>query len=412
MKMKAKLYNFIPKNTFIYEYMKYCENLETPTNFDFWGAVWIVSLFLERHLAILRPNAPLFPNFYITFVANSGECRKSTAINCANNIIQMMINDKDKINIMTGTTSTARFNYILTKASAVDNKCIIGINCSEFITFFKNKNIIECFTDLYDCPLERKGYGTFTNGEINIRNVFVSSISATTPNYYFKAITKEEIEGGFTSRNIILPAETGKRRIAWNEHKADEALLLYQGRKIQEFIKYTKAAGFTLSPTAIQRYSRWYLRRRKSADLYTRTFEAREQDFVLKLAAILAANDRTAEISEIHIENAIKIIQSVKKDAQKFFNDALYEENVSTLDKTITRIRDIIHSKGANGIQHRELYLRVHNSCTSDEYNYIINMMHELGMIEKLQPYKSKAVIYRETKNLYKIDITKVIEKL
>lgn len=409
--MTKNFYNFIKPRTFIYEYMKYCENLETPKDFDFWGAVWIISLILNRHLVINRPNAPLFPNFYITLIADSGECRKSTAINCANDVLSQIIDEKDKINIMTSTTSTARFNYILTKASLEDKKCTIGINCSEFITFYKNKNIIECFTDLYDCPTERIGYGTFTNGEINIRNVFVSSFAASTPNYYFKAITKEEIEGGFTSRNIIIPAEAGKRRIAWSESIGSTSGSVIIGREIKKFVANSQIQ-FNLSAKAIQRYSQWYLRRRKSNDLYTRTFEAREQDFVLKLAAILAVNDKVFEISEEHIQNAIKVIQNVKKKAQKFFNSELYVEEIDTYTKTVERIRDIIYSKGSNGIQHRELYLRVHNSCTSDEYNYIINMMHELGMIEKLQPYKSKAVIYRETKNLYKIDITKVIEKL
>lgn len=405
------LYNFIKPKTFIYEYLKYCDYLETPKDFDFWGAVWIISLLINRQIVIDRPNAPLFPNFYITLIADSGECRKSTAINSAYKILNQIITDTDKINIMTGTTSAARFNYILTKASFADGKCTIGINCSEFITFYKNKNIIECFTDLYDCPSERIGYGTFTNGEINIRNVFVSSFAASTPNYYFKAITKEEVEGGFTSRNIIIPAETGKRRIPWSKCTKSFDECITTGKIIKKFIS-ENAKPINLSNKAIQRYSQWYLRRRRSNDLYTRTFEAREQDFVLKLAAILAINDCVSEIKEEYITNAIKIIQNIKKKAQKFFNNELYDEENDTYTKTIERIRDIIHSKSSNGIQHRELYLRVHNSCTSDEYNYIINMMHELGMIEKLQPYKSKAVIYRETKNLYKTDIAKIIENL
>ena len=114
--------------------MKYCENLETPKDFDFWGAVWIISLILNRHLIINRPNAPLFPNFYITLIADSGECRKSTAINCANDVLSQIIDEKDKINIMNSTTSTARFNYILTKASLEDGKCTIGINSTCFFS--------------------------------------------------------------------------------------------------------------------------------------------------------------------------------------------------------------------------------------------------------------------------------------
>ena len=77
----------------------------------------------------------------------------------------------------------------------------------------------------------------------------------------------------------------------------------------------------------------------------------------------------------------------------------------------IEKIINIIHSKGQNGIKHRDLYLRVHNSCSIDDYNYIINILHELDLIEKLQPYKSKTVIYRETKNIFDYDIKQILSR-
>lgn len=401
--------NGIKRNSFIYEYLKYCDNMETAEDFDFWGAIWIISLLTKRNIKINRPSNKLYPNFYITLIADSGVARKSTAINTAKKILYDIIGNDDEINLLTSTTSARKLSYVLTRTSEESNKCIIGINCPEFITFYKNKNVIECFTDFYDCPDERKGYGSITNGEINIHNIFVSSFSASTSNYYFKAITKEEVEGGFTSRNIIIPAEKGKRKIAWGE-EYDTTKLIATGKKLAKFISKITEIGLSIS--AIQRYSGWYVRRKQSTDLYTRTFESREQDFVLKLAAILALNEHKDKIDIDILNLAIKIIQKVKKNAIKFFNDEVYYEQTDNMTRTIERIRDIIHSKGSNGIQHRELYLRVHNSCTSDDYNYIINMMHELGMIEKLQPYKSKAVIYRETKNLYNINTEKILRSL
>lgn len=403
--------DLFPKNSFIYEYLNYSDNLETATDFDFWSSIWCLSILCNRNLQIYRPNSPLFMNFYITLIADSGIARKSTAVNLAKDIVSFNNDEEvDKIQLVNSTTSASKFNFILTKSSYKYDKCVIGLTCPEFITFFKNKNVIECFTDLYDCPNERKGYGTFTNGEIDIRNVFVSSLSASTPNYYFKAIGEEEIEGGFTSRNIIVYANKGKRKIPWAK-ESDKTKLRTEFRKVKEFIP-KQFTTIKLTNSAIRRYSSWYERRRLSTDLYSRSFEAREQDFVLKLAGLLAINEGFLIINENHISTAIKIINYQKKIAQKFFNDELYTEEKSTLQKTVERIREIIHSKASNGIGHRELYLRVHNSCTNDEYNYIINTMHELGLIEKLQGYNSKQIIYREVSNIYKVPVENILGKL
>ena len=400
----------IPNDTFLYHYLDYTYELETAEDFDFWSAIWILSLLINRKLVIARPNMPVYMNFYITLIAESGIARKSSAVTFAKNILESILSDEDGyIQILNSATSVAKFNYVLTKASFDYKKCIIGLNNSEFITFFKNKNIIECFTDLYDCPTERKGYGTFTNGEIDVRNVFVSCLSASTPNYYFKAISEEEIEGGFTSRNIIVPAEKGKRKIAWGTSNKTTSYITTTGKELKRFILSTNRNTMELTSAAIRRYTKWYTRRRLADDLYTRSFESREQDFVLKLAGILAINEKTFEIDEKHIELSIKIINHYKKLASKFFRNELYHEERNELTTVINKIRDIIHSKGQNGIKHRDLYLRVHNSCSNDVFNYIINTMHELGMIEKLQVYNSKAIIYRETKDIYKsLDISKL----
>lgn len=409
--MKKNLLQYIKKDTFIYKYMEYCNDLETAQDFDFWGALWIVSMLCNRNVVIDRPNSPLFSNFYITLIAESGIARKSTAINFAKDILEKLIDKTDNIDIITSNTSIHKFNYILTKSSTLSNKCLLAVNCPEFITFYKNKNIIECFTDLYDCPKERKGYGTFTNGDINIRDVFVSSYTGSTPNYYFKAVSKDEIEGGFTSRNIIVYAGKGKRRIAWGTVKNITEEVIEEGKQLKEFIG-NRQWRITLSTEAIHRFTRWYKQRRLSDTLYLRTFESREQDFVLKLACLLTINEKCKEISKLHIDYAIEIIKYYKLKASSFFKENVFEEELDDLSRTIHRIREIIRTKAENGIKHRDLYLRVHNSCTNDDFNYIINIMHELNMIEILQPYGSKAYIYRATKNLFKINIDKIIEKI
>lgn len=399
----------VKSNTFISEYLKYCDNYETPQSFDFWGAVWILSIICNRKIVIDRPNNKLFTNFYITFVADSGICRKSTAVKIAKNILQSICNE-NSYHLLDSYSSQAKLIYELTKSSKMEQKCIMAVNASEFTNFFNNKTIIETFLDLYDCPDRRIGYGTFSNGNISLNNVFVSCLSASTPDNYLHSMAKENIENGFTSRNIVIRAEKGKRKIPWGTEGGGTEQIVKLGYKIGEFIRH-ESDKIVFTDQAIRCYSQWYVRRRTSTDLYTRTFESREQDFVLKLSTLLAINDLSIEVTTEHVKTAIKIIQNVKKDAVSFFNNDLYKEEKDLLQITIEKIINIIHSKGQNGIKHRDLYLRVHNSCSIDDYNYIINILHELDLIEKLQPYKSKTVIYRETKNIFDYDIKSILSR-
>lgn len=402
------LKNKFNTNTFIYNYMDYCENLETATDFDFWGAIWILSLLCNRNFVINRPNSPIFPNFFITLIADSGIARKSTAINFAKSIIE---NENNLI--ISSPMSVGKFNHALSELTKQNNECIIAINCSEFITFYKNKSIIECLTDLYDCPKERKGYGTFNNGNINIRNIFISSYTGSTPNYYIKAVNEDEIEGGFTSRNIIVFAERGKKRIAWGTDKT--TINIEQLKQITNQIRFTisKIKGaINLSPKAITRYSKWYERRRLSDNLYLKSFESREQDHILKLASLLAINDNETEIQYNHIDLAINIIKDYKLKAYNFFSGLLYKEDNDDLSKLITKIINYIYISGENGIYHKVLYSHIRQKCDAETLNLIINIMHELNMIEMLQPYKSKAMIYRATKLIKKIKIKDIINNI
>lgn len=399
------------EDTFIYKYLSLCESLETAEDFDFWGAIWILSLLCNRNILINRPNLYLYPNFYIILVANSGIARKSTAISFAKNILNE-INTTDKIHILSSTVSSQKFNQTLSKLSKKNSNCVIGINCSEFITFYKNKSLIYQLTDYYDCPNERKGYGTISNGNINIYNLFISSYTGSTPNYYIKAVNEDEICGGFTSRNIIIPAEKGKRRIAWGTDDNSNKEVIRIGKEIQRFIINSKGVC-NLSTEAIRRYTNWYNRRRLNRlDLFLQSFESREQDYILKLACLFAINDMTLEISEKHINLAIKFINHYKINSHKYFKDEVYKEDKDDLSILIDKIKKFIYSSGPSGIYHQQLFNHVKAKCDIETFRYIISIMHEFEMIDILQPYKSKALIYRATKNINKIRVKDILNNI
>lgn len=410
--MNDTFYNFLPKDSFLELYMTYCKNLETAKDFDFWGAIWNLSIIVNRNLVIPRPNAPLFPNFYIALIAESGIARKSTAVGFAKKILTaVLINNNPEIHLISSKMTNAKFINTMVDFTKEFNRCIVGLNIEEFVTMYKNADLIESLTDLYDNPTERSGYGTIKNGDIIIRNVFISSLSGSTPNYYLKVVSDEEIAGGFSSRNIVIPANGAKRKIAWTETDKTIVSIIQAGQKINKLVNESQQREFTITNDAIRRYSNWYLRRKQSKDLYTRTFESREQDHVLKLAALLAVNDLRLAIKEQDVIQAIKIITKVKKKASTFFNYQITQDSEDQMQVLMDKIRNYIYASGENGIKYRDLFMRVHNSCSKEDFEYILNLFHELDMIEKLQPYKSKTVIYRGAKNLFNCNTKQLLQK-
>jgi hypothetical protein len=72
--------NIAKPDTFIGQFMQYCEGSETPYAYDFWTALWLLSVCLGRDIVVDRPGAPVFLNIYAILVAESGVTRKSTAV--------------------------------------------------------------------------------------------------------------------------------------------------------------------------------------------------------------------------------------------------------------------------------------------------------------------------------------------
>ena len=127
---------------------------------------------------------------------------------------------------------------------------------------------------------------------------------------------------------------------------------------------------------------------------------------------MLAVNDLTFIITKQHIDLAIKIVNNAKDKINSLINDTINEKDDDNYDKIITKIQRMLRISGANGIYHSDLYNKVKSYCTNPEYNYIINVMHELGMLDKLALIGSKKIKYREGPNLFTTDIQVIKAKI
>lgn len=217
---KLNYKDIVPRNTFIGQYMDYMSSVETAYDYDFWCAVWLMSLALGRDVIVARPRAKVYMNWYIILVAESGVTRKSTGVRAAQRIALSFIErSPSEISLIQNKSTPEGLELLLQRMSNEHGYAHAAISIDEMVRFLgRERYAMELpglLTDLYDAPEFRTGGGTVSRGPVVLRNVYLSFISASTPSWLGRAINPDIIEGGFTSRTVFVCSEKRKRKVSW-----------------------------------------------------------------------------------------------------------------------------------------------------------------------------------------------------
>lgn len=363
-----------PPDTFIGQYMSTFADVETATSYDFWCACWLLGTMCGRGVVVPRPHAPVYMNWYVMLVAESGVTRKSTAIRSARDLLTRVMSVD---NLIEGkTTPEYLFHHLIGHPH-----CPIAI--SELVTFLGRESyIIELpafLTDLYDCPKEKRG-GSISRGEQVIENAFVTFLTASTPSWLRTSVNPTVIEGGFTSRCLFVHDEKPKKKVPWPTTETDRDHLPILLQDTADRARVVKRID--MLPSGMRRFQSWYKKRDITSVVpFVASFNSREDGHVLRMAATLAINDGTLAIGKKHIDHAVKLITHVKAGAVKVFSDT---GTALKIAQGIDRMVQMIIEAGPVGIPHTKLYTTVRHYVTADEFNIIITTMHELHMIIKL----------------------------
>lgn len=387
--------------------MQYMSYVETAESYDFWCAIWAIGVGCGRTVFVDRPNAPVYLNWYVILAAESGETRKSTAIHSIKDIV------RSNAYILGGKTSPEALELTLHERTRTTGSASVTFAVSELITILGREGYMSTMpgllTDLYDCPSYRNSPGTLKSGEIIQKDVYVNFLSASTPTWLVTAINPSVIEGGFTSRVIFVVDDTRKRAIAWPEERGDGADQSVR-QSYEELTQAAKGIGpIQISKGGLKKFRNWYNNRATHTDPFLSSFEAREDDHVLRLAACLAINDGTLEIQSIHIGKAIQVINQAKTRANGLFGGDFSSK--ARITGAITRVREILIESGTDGIKHSDLQRRVVRHTDAKELRMLINIMHECGMVQIFKMKRGE--MYRATQAIEKFGVTtEVLSKL
>jgi hypothetical protein len=397
----------VPPDSFIGQYMQYMSNVETAESYDFWCALWAIGVSCGRTVFVDRPSAPVYLNWYIILAAESGTTRKSTAIHSISTLI-----DGDHT-LLTGKTSPENLDVLMHESTRKSGSASITFAISELVTILGREGYMSTMpgllTDLYDSPAQRISPGTLKSGELIQKNVYISFISASTPSWLVTAINPSVIEGGFTSRVIFVVDDTRKRAIAWPKERKDNARGKVQERLEQSTEQARSIGSIVISPGGLKKFTNWYNNRATHTDPFLSSFEAREDDHVLRLSACLCINDGTLEIQHSHIARAVQVISHAKSRANGLFGGDFSAH--ARITGSISRVREILIAAGTDGIKHYELQRQMVRRMDAKELRMLIDIMHECNMVQVFELERGR--MYRATKSIEKFGVTsEVLAKL
>jgi hypothetical protein len=405
MKREPQAKDFHP-SSFIHQYMKYMEGLETSYVYDFWCACWLVSMACGRDVVVARPRIPIYMNMYLCLVADSAVTRKSTSVVHATQLAKRTDYGKPRYEWIESRMSVARLETRMSDLSDRENKAWAAISVSEMVNFFgkaRSTGIVGLLTDLYDCPTSRIGGGTNASpSDTHLKNVFISLLTASTPTWLMQEITPSIIEGGFTSRCIFVWSEEPKTSISWPHDMEVErynALItsLYEIRS-----RILTLGSIGINDKAKKRFDSWYRSRHIYRDSFRASFGGREDSHVLRLAAILCISDGTYQIQLQHIEAAIKYVIQVRDKAVGLF------EGIGSRTATviaIDRIRDALIGSGREVVTGTDLARKTQAFISGEKRQAILDIMHEMSLLQVFTiPAKKQGgrplTVYRGTKHL------------
>ena len=314
---------------FINSWLAYVDDLlESPKIYSFFVAISTIAAALRRKCYLPFGAKSVYPNFYIILAGPSG-CMKTSAMDPARDILS-------EANIMIAADATTKEALMMRLIEAgnaphfAGNKAYISSSLtvfSEEFTVFtgsKNPDLLSYLCNWYDCQSLWRN-ATMKRGMIEVNNVWVNMLGASTPMLLQTTLPQEAIGGGFTSRVIFVYGDNKDKIIPipvfTAEHKRMNADLLTDLNSIASM-----HGEFYLNETDnfIDKYVAWahYQHTHHPFDMpIFAGYLQRRRWHLLKLCMIMSASrSRSMEITEGDFDRALKTLTEVEVQMPKTFS--------------------------------------------------------------------------------------------
>ena len=379
----------LPERGWLGQYFQYAQDLEACPRFKFYTACAILGTAVNNRVWLQRGDEGLLPklfsNIWVVLLSPPGRGHKTSTINMGVNCLQAACPEMrilaDKL---TPETLVKNLSDPVTQVDKIriGQRDAIGlIKAPELSVFFGrqqyNVGLIQLVTDLYDFR-EEWSASTITRGSNTLKNICISILGGSTPEWLQRMLPDDAFTGGFMSRFVLveMPPSYYKRR-------AYPARLSKVGWKdlvqtLRDTSHLSGEMGWT--PESTVYYQEYYESRKPSGDVQKDAYLEREPEQILRLSMLLALSEKRMYIS----------IDDVKH-ARRLF-DALMEETSPRIERLTTHprmalVQDIINLlKQFGTITEKILLKKVYRSLSLGEQQFheAIRVLKITGTIENV----------------------------
>ena len=373
-----------PEGTFLHSYMQFMQAMETPTRFDLFGGLFLLSAVLDRRATIARPNAPLNTNLFTLFVADSGIARKSTAVGYVERILDQFCAHTGFNLVRISARATTAGIADAAAEHSFDTGTRLSFVSTEMVNLLgrksSNTDLPALLTELYDCPATCTGALTGTAGWRHLREVYCTFLSAAAPSWLVRAINPDVLEGGFASRLLVVSESMGKGLRPWTF--GDLPANTFTARSVQQLEQVRncleQSSDVLFSTRGVKKYVAWYKNRVAVSGPYLAAFQSREQDHVLRIAALLAINDRSWLIEPRHLSPALAIVSRCREDGFRVFAGSRSSQEIAFSDRLYRNVDSLmayLTEQGGEWTQQATLINRFKNTIKSEGLMNILDVL-------------------------------------
>ena len=376
---------YIQQDTFLSELLKAYDTKPTSQLTDFWAGVFSILGLIQNKDLIYNEELHTL-SMHICFISNNPNDYECLFSSC--------------------------FDFILKQQNLCKNKPQMVTELPRKNGYFSN-NVLGIFPNLADLDdkdriaIRNNFIFTTTERKFHDNYYFMSCIYGTNVDDYVTILgTRSEKTSGLLANSIPVYSGQAKRRTE-NATKQTNTLQCF-GKLVQ----FTEAdPKFIVTDDGFRYYCEWCTHRIPLRGYYGQILERLKDKYCLKLATLLACNNLKQNVTIEAVDKSIKILDITCKEALKMFEEEMNLDNSSKFITVLEKIKKFLMLAGSNGMQHRSLYMKVHHDIDNETFRYLMTLLHEFNLIEKLQ-VSHNSIIYRACNTLVNLDVNEFIKNI
>jgi hypothetical protein len=371
--IEKELRSICPTDGFIHRYLEYTSHSEAPLAYHLFCALLGIGSTLNRRVWFEMGYFKLFPNLGIIILGPSGLKKTS-----ATNIIVSMLQELEVTKI---------YAERLTPEALVDDMKDMAqgiIYAPELAAVLGKQKYMEgaipLITRLLDCP-DIWDSKTIGRGRVVLRDVCISTLMCSTPEWFINNTPKDIVDGGFVARHILVVQESTPRSepIPRPGSSRIRETLIGDLARIHEF-----AGEVTLDAETAGKFKQWYedltARGKHQESELMKNFYQRKDKHVIRVAMCLhIATHHNLVVCFDCFQRAIAIMD---------WMETFYPTILKQMFKTESGIDQelVLGTIRASGgfIHHSSLIRKLQHRLNSQQIRFILNSLKDAQQVDEI----------------------------